>query len=620
MSVRKGLDPGWGVAFLTGVAAFGVYGLCLAPSLPAADAGEQITAAHFLGISHPTGTPLYLLLMKAWEVCLPMGSVAWRMNLLNAVLGSVAVGLFAFFFRRLCAATALRRGEIVILSSGIALTLAFSRTFWYESAGASSYVLHYLFLIIWLGIAQDLMRKERPERTLCLLYAVSGLALGNHVLALAPLGVTGILAVSLLVRRRIGPKAFFSTPLMLIPGLLFYLYIPIRSASDPIPDWGNPQTPPALWHYLTRQDYIANTYVSTIHDLLAAAWFHAKSFLVEMTIIWPLLVILFLFLGMYSWIRKKEGARGNGTFQGVAVGGCLLALLSFVLVAAHGSHNDLFDLPRYMVPVYLGLFSATALGVLWGMGCMGRGARVLLLALIWVAPASGLIRHWEVNDRSRNRIVETFAREVLAHVPRGASLYAEGDNYLFPLLYYHYVEGVRPDISLLNPRLGLGSRDDIARLLRKERLWVTHPLRIGSPYRSVPQGLVFRVTRAREVPKRSLPWKGFRAIQFSLARAPLERIMLCDYCYRRSVYHRLRGEEGLRREWVEKMTRAAGDYDQALMLTGRAFFEMGRTGEAEIYFRRALKKNPKNRVALHYLGRLAEERKEKARLSERGDS
>ncbi|MBW2102817.1 MAG: tetratricopeptide repeat protein [Deltaproteobacteria bacterium] len=96
--------------------------------------------------------------------------------------------------------------------------------------------------------------------------------------------------------------------------------------------------------------------------------------------------------------------------------------------------------------------------------------------------------------------------------------------------------------------------------------------------------------------------------------------MLCDYCYRRSVYHRLRGEEGLRREWVEKMTRAAGDYDQALMLTGRAFFEMGRTGEAEIYFRRALKKNPKNRVALHYLGRLAEERKEKARLSERGDS
>ena len=49
---------------VSGLIAFPAYWLTLAPTLQVADAGEQIAPAHFLGVSHPTGTPLHLLLMK----------------------------------------------------------------------------------------------------------------------------------------------------------------------------------------------------------------------------------------------------------------------------------------------------------------------------------------------------------------------------------------------------------------------------------------------------------------------------------------------------------------------------------------------------------------------------
>lgn len=53
---------------VSGLIAFPAYWLTLAPTLQVADAGDQIAPAHFLGVSLPTGTPLYLLLMKGRSI------------------------------------------------------------------------------------------------------------------------------------------------------------------------------------------------------------------------------------------------------------------------------------------------------------------------------------------------------------------------------------------------------------------------------------------------------------------------------------------------------------------------------------------------------------------------
>ncbi|TET51734.1 MAG: DUF2723 domain-containing protein, partial [Anaerolineales bacterium] len=75
-----------------------VYLATMAPSLSwahdGADGGDLATAVASGGIPHPPGFPAYLLLGSLF-VRLPWGDVAWRLNLMSAVLAAGAAGLVA---------------------------------------------------------------------------------------------------------------------------------------------------------------------------------------------------------------------------------------------------------------------------------------------------------------------------------------------------------------------------------------------------------------------------------------------------------------------------------------------------------------------------------------------
>ena len=79
------------LAFALAAAVFGVYLWTLCPTLYWGDCGELATVAVTLGIPHPTGYPLYCLLGKAWTLLLPFGSLVWRLNVLSALFGALAV-------------------------------------------------------------------------------------------------------------------------------------------------------------------------------------------------------------------------------------------------------------------------------------------------------------------------------------------------------------------------------------------------------------------------------------------------------------------------------------------------------------------------------------------------
>ena len=84
------------------VVALLIYGLTLAPTVTLVDSGELIVAARFLGVAHPPGFPLYLILAHLVSL-LPFGSIAFRINSASAIFAALACGILTLVAAELIA-------------------------------------------------------------------------------------------------------------------------------------------------------------------------------------------------------------------------------------------------------------------------------------------------------------------------------------------------------------------------------------------------------------------------------------------------------------------------------------------------------------------------------------
>jgi hypothetical protein len=184
------------------------YVLTLAPTVTFWDAGEFIAAAYTLGIPHPPGTPLFVLIAHVWGTLVPIGEFAYRTNLLSAVLSAGAAGLFFLVVHEslrgladgLDAATArlLRVGG----AACAAVLGAFGFTNWQNSNETEVYgvATFTIAAMCWLVHRWRYHRgTERAPRLLLLVVFLAGMSIGNHLLALlAGPAIVAFLAVTLL--------------------------------------------------------------------------------------------------------------------------------------------------------------------------------------------------------------------------------------------------------------------------------------------------------------------------------------------------------------------------------------------------------------------------------------
>src|SRR6185503_17400530 len=80
----------WIAVTLILVSVLFVYGRTLCPTIFTSGAGENVTAVVLLGVPHPPGFPLFCLLGKIFTLIVPIGNVAYRVNLFSAVCGAAA--------------------------------------------------------------------------------------------------------------------------------------------------------------------------------------------------------------------------------------------------------------------------------------------------------------------------------------------------------------------------------------------------------------------------------------------------------------------------------------------------------------------------------------------------
>lgn len=189
------------------------YLVTLAPTVTFWDAGEFIAASHILGVPHPPGTPLFVLLGRVASL-LPLGlSAAVKTNMLSATASALG-GLFYFLAvsRVLEAWLRERRPELSPLlahlgAAAAVLVSAFGLTVWQNSTETEVYTVAMMTvgLMSWLVARWREIRLERGADNL-LLFGIflMGLSVGTHLMALLCLPAAAVFVAWVLWPERKG--------------------------------------------------------------------------------------------------------------------------------------------------------------------------------------------------------------------------------------------------------------------------------------------------------------------------------------------------------------------------------------------------------------------------------
>ena len=408
------------------IVALVIYLRTMLPGVSFGDWAESELVPARLGILHPTGYPLYTLLVKLFSL-LPVGSVALRANLVSGVAAAGAVGVAALI--------AVRLGVRPVVAAAAALALAFTGTLWEEATFSEMNGLHLLLVALLLHRAL-VWRAERRGRDLVLGGLLGGLCVANHGLAIT---VVPIVALFVLVeaRRELAarPSWLAGTAAAFAVGLAFYLYLPLRALVGPADVYGGFLTWNGFFAHVSGAQFRGDMHFASIDSVRAAltALPHVVEHLVAVS------NVVFVVAGIMGLGIVLVRDRWFGT---------LLLVLGVINVYFYA--NYLGDLSHYLLLTWLILALGVAVvGESIVRAIVGRlPANAGWLAYAALAlPAVLLAANWTAHDQSANQYGQRFAAEVFAALPPDAVLLTYWDA-LTPLSYEHCNEGVRPDVSL----------------------------------------------------------------------------------------------------------------------------------------------------------------------------
>ena len=221
------------------------------------DTSEFIAGVHTLGVVHPPGHPLYVMLAKFLSLLLPFGDIAFRINLFSALTGVGCALLVAEIVRILVDAVS-ERQIIGAAWLGAAAGWLFATTSgaWMQGIRAEVYALNTLLILLAILFAMRFWDRKSHGAA----YAFSatiGLALCNHhyltfFFLPAPLLM---LASTQNGRDLLSSRRCLVACSLVMCGLLAYAYLPIRAATDPVVNWGDPTTLERFFDVLTAKTF-----------------------------------------------------------------------------------------------------------------------------------------------------------------------------------------------------------------------------------------------------------------------------------------------------------------------------------------------------------------------------
>ena len=375
----------------TGALVFMVYLATLAPTVMWYDMGEFATTSATLGIAHNTGYPLLILAGKAFTF-LPVGDVAYRVNLLSAVCTSLAVVVTFGIIHDLT--------DDPLAAAIGALTLAFASTVWANATWATSYGMNLFFTAL---VTRFMLAWWRERTTAALAGAALAFGLGmcNH--RLIALTAPPSLILIALGWRSLSPRAVGIAALAFAAGLSVYLYLPIRGEQEPALSWARPANLHTYWSMFLNGQTPSGYWRFDFADRIGVLWSYPSY---DLT--WAGLALAGI--GAIVCIRRHAAA---------AAYLIVLLALDALIVEAYSIHN----IYNYLTPGYLALCVFIGVAAAWlfeqarslaSAGNVRPGVRALAAAgVLALLPAALLARNYERLDRSGDYSASDLARTTL---------------------------------------------------------------------------------------------------------------------------------------------------------------------------------------------------------------
>ncbi len=478
--------PPFRAALLAALAALTLYVLTLAPSTAMWDTSEYIAAAKVLGLPHPPGNPLFILVAHvAGAIPLPV-DYAVRINLLAAVASASAVGLwFLVAYSALERMLPTRATRLAASAAAVSFG-ATAFTVWNQSVvNEKVYTLSLVTLALTAWLVVRWMRTAQEPgsaRLLVLATYLSALGYAIHPAGFLAIPVIGVAVLvtrpTLLTKWRLlgGTAALF------VAGLTPFAYQPIRAAHDPAINEGEPtacqgkigaactfsgETWSRLKANIDREQYAKPSVLARQSPLTAQfgmywkywkwQWFrdgHGSAPFAQLAL--ALGAVVLVGAGAYAQWRADR----NGFWVMATLVGTVTVALIYYLNFRYG-YGEVPELGSNVEREvrdrdYFFIWSFSALGAWMGLGLAAawralaertgsyaRSAPVLALALV------PLIMNRSDAPRSGQRFTREMAYDMLQSAEPGAIVITGGDNDTFPLWYAQEVEGIRRDVTVV---------------------------------------------------------------------------------------------------------------------------------------------------------------------------
>ncbi len=421
--------------------AFGVFALTACPTVHWLDGGELSAAAFHLVPAHAPGEPFFVAVGRL-ATLLPLGSIAFRLNLLSAASAASAAALLVavgLAWTRDTVPDTSRACRVAMVCLG-ATAAMFGLPIWIQSVRAEVYAPHLALAVAGLATSWRTVRRDgsMDARWGAVSALIWGVDLAVHpllgVLALVPAG-----SLAAVRARRFRPRVWLTALVAGSVGWSSYLLLPVRAARHPGFGWGDARTVQGFLDMVLARSFQHNfsplTFDLLTHNLGVLgriAWDHVGP-----------AGLLLSALGLVWLVGARRQSQAS-------LAGLLVVFATFSVAAQNKVYGDNPDLLGYM---------ALPIAALWGLAVTGTAALVqrfrthvpgwMGLAVLTVSALPAVVPALGPGNRAGDYQARMLGEAAFRGLPPGAILVVSGNDTTFVTQYLQEVERVRPDVLII---------------------------------------------------------------------------------------------------------------------------------------------------------------------------